>query len=94
MGAGGAAGGKCGKDVSAAWSEGSVSPQCCLPLLLLLPSADVVYNAALAGSSAAAFSAVDAPLLYWLLTLLAAAAVQARGEMCRFLFLFLSPPPP
>ena len=34
-----------------------------------------------------------APLLYLLLTLLAAAAVLARGEMYRFLFLFLSPPP-
>jgi hypothetical protein len=33
-----------------------------------------------------------APLLYLLLTLLAAAAVLARGEMYRFLFLFLSPP--
>jgi hypothetical protein len=54
---------------------------CCLPLLVLLPSAEIVYNAALAGSSAAAFSAVDAPLLHLLLTLLAAAAVLARGEM-------------
>jgi len=52
-----------------------------LPLLVLLPSAEIVYNAALAGSSAAAFSAVDAPLLHLLLTLLAAAAVLARGEM-------------
>ena len=48
---------------------------------MLLPSAEIVYNAALAGSSAAAFSAVDAPLLHLLLTLLAAAAVLARGEM-------------
>jgi hypothetical protein len=68
-------------------------PCCCLPPLLLLPSAGVVYNAALTGSSAA-FSAVDAPLLHLLLTLLAAAAVLARGEIHRFLFLFLPPPPP
>ena len=59
---------------------------------MLLPSAEIVYNAALAGSSAAAFSAVDAPLLHLLLTLLAAAAVLARGEMRRFLSLFLPPP--
>jgi len=62
-----------------------------LPLLVLLPSAEIVYNAALAGSSAAAFSAVDAPLLHLLLTLLAAAAVLARGEMRRFLFILTSP---
>ena len=37
-GAGGTADGQRGKDVSAAWSEGSVSPQCCLPLLLLAPA--------------------------------------------------------
>ena len=60
---------------------------CCLPLLVLLPSAEIVYTAALAGSSAAAFSAVDAPLLHLLLTLLAAAGVLARGEIHRFLFL-------
>ena len=59
---------------------------------MLLPTAGVVYNAALTGSSAAAFSAVDAPLLHLLLTLLAAAAVLARGEIHRFLFLFLPPP--
>jgi len=64
-----------------------------LPPLLLLPSAGVVYNAALTGSSAA-FSAVDAPLLHLLLTLLAAAGVLARGEIHRFLFLFLPPPTP
>ena len=66
-------------------------PCCCLPPLLLLPSAGVVYNAALTGSSAA-FSAVDAPLLHLLLTLLAAAAVLARGEIHCFFVLFLPPP--
>ena len=60
---------------------------------MLLPSAGVVYNAALVGSSAAAFSAVDAPLLYLLLTLLAAAAVLARGEMLFFCSYSYSPPP-
>jgi hypothetical protein len=65
-----------------------------LPPLVLLPTAGVVYNAALVGSSAAAFSAVDAPLLYLLLTLLAAAAVLARGEMMFFCSYSYSFPPP
>ena len=61
-GAGGTAEGQRGKDVSTEWPEGSVSQHsccscCCLPPLVLLPSAGIAYDTALVGSSAAAFCA-------------------------------------